>query len=208
MKDAMMSKSATQQASKTSDAPDPGVDFSADLSAWMDGELSGARARLAYRGMMADESRRAQWARYHLIGDALRGSLPEPALADLSQSVMAHLEEAPTRPATLSRLMRNPRLWGLAASLVLASVIAVNPWHRQEGGQAGPQMAQAELAAVDPAPVASASNATEGELAAARLEPYLRNHNQALADAGEGARMLPYLSMAEYTAEPVAASSP
>jgi len=31
---------------------------------------------------------------------------------------------------------------------------------------------------------------------------------QALADAGEGARMLPYLSMAEYTVDPGAASSP
>lgn len=182
--------------------------FSTDLSAWMDGELSGARARLAYRGMMADESRRAQWARYHLIGDALRGSLPDHGLVDISAAVMARLDDIPAQATTGSRLMRNPRLWGLAASLMLAAIIVANPWHQQEGRQGAVQVAQQESLPGNGASSSSGKSDVGEDDAQARLESYLRNHSQALADAGEGARMLPYLSMAEYTVDPGAASSP
>ncbi len=189
-------------------AGDRHADFSADLSAWMDGELSGARARLAYRGMMADESRRAQWARYHLIGDALRGGLPDHGLVDISAAVMARLDDIPAQVTTGSRLMRNPRLWGLAASLMLAAIIVTNPWHQREYRQGAVQVAQVESIPSDVASVSVAANEAGEDDAQARLESYLRNHSQALADAGEGARMLPYLSMAEYTVDPGAASSP
>lgn len=181
--------------------------FSADLSAWMDGELSTARARLAYRGMMADESRRAQWARYHLIGDALRGSLPDHGLVDISAAVMARLDDIPAQATTGSRLMRNPRLWGLAASLMLAAIIVANPW-QQQGRQGAVQVAQQESVPGNGASSSSGKSDVGEDDAQARLESYLRNHSQALADAGEGARMLPYLSMAEYTVDPGAASSP
>lgn len=181
--------------------------FSADLSAWMDGELSAARARLAYRGMMADESRRAQWARYHLIGDALRGSLPDHGLVDISAAVMARLDDIPAQATTGSRLMRNPRLWGLAASLMLAAIIVANPW-QQQGRQGAVQVAQQESVPGNGASSSSGKSDVGEDDAQARLESYLRNHSQALADAGEGARMLPYLSMAEYTVDPGAASSP
>jgi len=181
--------------------------FSADLSAWMDGELSTARARLAYRGMMADESRRAQWARYHLIGDALRGSLPDHGLVDISAVVMARLDDIPAQATTGSRLMRNPRLWGLAASLMLAAIIVANPW-QQQGRQGAVQVAQQESVPGNGASSSSGKSDVGEDDAQARLESYLRNHSQALADAGEGARMLPYLSMAEYTVDPGAASSP
>lgn len=184
------------------------ADFSADLSAWMDGELSGARARLAYRGMMADESRRAQWARYHLIGDALRDSLPDHGLVDISAAVMARLDDIPAQASTGSRLMRNPRLWGLAASLMLAAIIVANPWHQQEGRQGAVQVAQQASVPGNGASSSSGKSDVAEDDAQARLESYLRNHSQALADAGEGARMLPYLSMAEYTIDPGAASSP
>lgn len=184
------------------------ADFSADLSAWMDGELSGARARLAYRGMMADESRRAQWARYHLIGDALRDSLPDHGLVDISAAVMARLDDIPAQASTGSRLMRNPRLWGLAASLMLAAIIVTNPWHQREYGQGAVQVAQQESVPGNGASSSSGKSDVGEDDAQARLESYLRNHSQALADAGEGARMLPYLSMAEYTIDPGAASSP
>lgn len=191
------------------EAADSSAGFSADLSVWMDGELSGARARLVYRGMMADKSRRAQWARYHLIGDALRGSLPDHTVMDISAAVMARLEDVPVQAAVGPRLMRNPRLWGLAASLILAAIIVANPWHpAQEGQQDTAQFAQTETAPSNGVSASPGTGDADEDLAQARLEAYLRNHSQALVDAGEGARMLPYLSMAEYTVDPVAASSP
>jgi len=204
MKDGMMSESLQRP---PLEAEGSSAGFSADLSAWMDGELSAARARLAYRGMMADESRRAQWARYHLIGDALRGSLPDHGLVDISAAVMARLDDIPAQATTGSRLMRNPRLWGLAASLMLAAIIVANPW-QQQGRQGAVQVAQQESVPGNGASSSSGKSDEGEDDAQARLESYLRNHSQALADAGEGARMLPYLSMAEYTVDPGAASSP
>ena len=185
-----------------------GVDFSADLSAWMDGELSGSRARLMYRGMMADESRRAQWARYHLIGDALRGSLPDHGLVDISAAVMARLDDRPAQPTTGSRLMRNPRVWGLAASLMLAAIIIANPWYQREDQQGAVQLAQNEPMPNNATSLSTDADGAGEDYAQARLEFYLRNHSQALADAGEDMRMFPYLGMAEYTADPVVASRP
>jgi negative regulator of sigma E activity len=205
MKDGMMNESLQRP---PPEAADSSAGFSADLSAWMDGELSGARARLTYRGMMADESRRAQWARYHLIGDALRGSLPDHGLVDISAAVMARLDDIPAQATTSSRLMRNPRVWGLAASLMLAVIIVANPWYEQEGRQGAAQLAQNESVPGNGASSGSGKSDVGEDDAQARLESYLRNHSQALADAGESARMLPYLSMAEYSIDPGAASSP
>jgi hypothetical protein len=205
MKDAKMSESLQRQ---PREATDSSASFSADLSAWMDGELSGARARLACRGMMADESRRAQWTRYHLIGDALRGSLPDHGMVDISAAVMARLDDIPAQATTGSRLVRNPRLWGLAASLMLAAVIVANPWYEQEGRQGAVQIAQKESVSGNGTSSISDKSDVGEDDAQARLESYLHNHSQALADAGESARMLPYLSMAEYTIDPEAASSP
>lgn len=185
--------------------------FSADLSAWMDGELPPARAQLVYRGIGVDASRREQWSRYHLIGDALRGSLPEQGLKDISAAVMACLDDSPAQPATAFRIIRAPHLWGLAASLMLAAVIIANPWSTQDPQRDAVQVAQAETAASDnPVPTsAEEGDADEQDdaVAQALLESYLRNHSQALVDAGEGARMLPYLSMAEYAIDPVTAAN-
>ena len=63
------------------------------LSALMDGDLS-AVAVLDELGM--DPALQGIWARYHLIGDAMRSELPANLQLDLSDSIMLALEDEPT----------------------------------------------------------------------------------------------------------------
>lgn len=203
MNEKMMTGSLKRRATEESDLT---VDFAADISAWMDGELAGGRSRLVCRGVLANESCRAQWSRYHLIGDALRDNLPADVMVDIAREVRVRLDEdAPASRRTLPAIMRKPRMWGLAASLVFASVVVVGSWSRQEPAPAGMQLAGTETAGLVSA---SSTDAVEEDIAQAELDDYFRNHNQVLADTGEAGRMLPYLNVAEFTVEPVAASGP
>lgn len=185
---------------------DTGTDFAADLSAWMDGELTGGRARLVAQGMAADAARRMQWGRYHLIGDVLRDNVPASGIVDLSAAVRAAIDEdEPHVRLPRAPFANHPRAWGLAASLVLASVILVNSWQRP-GSPNVEVAARADTTA--PVVVATAAEAEPDRADMAELDQYLRNHTLALVDTGEPARMLPYLSMAESTVEPVSVTAP
>ncbi|HXF08301.1 MAG TPA: sigma-E factor negative regulatory protein [Candidatus Acidoferrales bacterium] len=200
----------TTQSGSTSQPFGQSVDrvdeFAADMSAWMDGELSGARARLVAQGMAADAAKRSQWGRYHLIGDVLRDNLPASGIVDISSAVRAEIEkdELAIRTARVP-FGSHPRIWGLAASLVLASVVLFNSWQR-------PGSSTANIAtgsdATTPVVVATAADAGDDLADTIELDQYLRNHTLALVDTGEPARMLPYLSMAESAVEPVSAAAP
>jgi len=63
------------------------------LSALMDGDLNDVEV-LGELGM--DPALQDTWSRYHLIGDAMRGDLPVNLQLDLSDSIMAALEDEPT----------------------------------------------------------------------------------------------------------------
>ena len=63
------------------------------ISALMDGELSDAEV---LNELEMDSDLQDTWGRYHLIGDAMRGDLPVNLQLDLSDSIMAALEDEPT----------------------------------------------------------------------------------------------------------------
>ncbi|HHQ4775582.1 TPA: sigma-E factor negative regulatory protein [Aeromonas veronii] len=63
------------------------------ISALMDGDLSDAEV---LNELEMDSDLQATWGRYHLIGDAMRGDLPVNLQLDLSDSIMAALEDEPT----------------------------------------------------------------------------------------------------------------
>ena len=48
-----------------------------NLSAFVDGELPGGMERSLLAGLGDDDALRDQWHRYHLIGETLRGGLPD-----------------------------------------------------------------------------------------------------------------------------------
>ena len=63
------------------------------ISALMDGDLIDAEV---LNELEMDSDLQATWGRYHLIGDAMRGDLPVNLQLDLSDSIMAALEDEPT----------------------------------------------------------------------------------------------------------------
>ena len=63
------------------------------ISALMDGDLSDAEV---LNELEMDSDLQDTWGRYHLIGDAMRGDLPVNLQLDLSDSIMAALEDEPT----------------------------------------------------------------------------------------------------------------
>ncbi|HHQ4552275.1 transcriptional regulator [Aeromonas allosaccharophila] len=63
------------------------------ISALMDGDLIDAEV---LNELEMDSDLQDTWGRYHLIGDAMRGDLPVNLQLDLSDSIMAALEDEPT----------------------------------------------------------------------------------------------------------------
>ncbi len=63
------------------------------ISALMDGDLSDAEV---LNELEMDSDLQDTWGRYHLIGDAMRGDLPVNLQLDLSDCIMAALEDEPT----------------------------------------------------------------------------------------------------------------
>src|SRR5580704_5984985 len=93
------------------------------LSAMFDGELPAAECELLSRRLDRDESLRARWSRYALIGAAMRSEPVATARTGFAQRVSAAIESgSPPRQPTASRrrLRRGNLLWSgaLAATLV------------------------------------------------------------------------------------------
>ena len=107
------------------------------LSALMDGDLS-AVAVLDELGM--DPALQGTWARYHLIGDAMRGDLPVNLQLDLSDSIMLALEDEPTILAPKPMDTKSP----IPRSQTGAKVV---PLFRRVGQQVGQYAIAASVAA-------------------------------------------------------------
>ena len=61
------------------------------VSAAVDGELD----EQTLAELAADADSHEQWRDYHMIGDAMRGELPQAVSIDLSDSIMAAIDEEP-----------------------------------------------------------------------------------------------------------------
>ena len=130
------------------------------ISALMDGDLSDAEV-LNELGM--DPDLQDTWGRYHLIGDAMRGDLPVNLQLDLSDSIMAALEDEPTilapkpvetapvlQPAVapvktdsnvvplFRRVGQQLGQYAIAASVAAAVIFGVQQYQGQDGVPANP----------------------------------------------------------------------
>jgi hypothetical protein len=92
------------------------------LSAMFDGELAAAECELLSRRLDRDETLRARWSRYALIGAAMRSEPVATARSGFAQRVSAAIESGslPQPTASRRRLRRGNVLWSgaLAATLV------------------------------------------------------------------------------------------
>ena len=111
------------------------------ISALMDGDLSDAEV-LNELGM--DSDLQDTWGRYHLIGDAMRGDLPVNLQLDLSDSIMAALEDEPTILAP-KPVETAPVLQPVVASVKTDSNVV--PLFRRVGQQLGQYAIAASVAA-------------------------------------------------------------
>ncbi|WP_421269294.1 RseA family anti-sigma factor [Aeromonas veronii] len=130
------------------------------ISALMDGDLSDAEV---LNELEMDSDLQDTWGRYHLIGDAMRGDLPVSLQLDLSDSIMAALEDEPTilapkpvetapvlQPAVapvktdanvvplFRRVGQQLGQYAIAASVAAAVIFGVQQYQGQDGVPANP----------------------------------------------------------------------
>ncbi|THJ44583.1 sigma-E factor negative regulatory protein [Aeromonas veronii] len=130
------------------------------ISALMDGDLSDAEV---LNELEMDSDLQDTWSRYHLIGDAMRGDLPVNLQLDLSDSIMAALEDEPTilapkpvetapvlQPAVapvktdsnvvplFRRVGQQLGQYAIAASVAAAVIFGVQQYQGQDGVPANP----------------------------------------------------------------------
>ena len=130
------------------------------ISALMDGDLSDAEV---LNELEMDSDLQDTWGRYHLIGDAMRGDLPVNLQLDLSDSIMAALEDEPTilapKPVEMApvlqpavapvktdanvvplfrRVGQQLGQYAIAASVAAAVIFGVQQYQGQDGVQANP----------------------------------------------------------------------
>jgi sigma-E factor negative regulatory protein RseA len=85
------------------------------LSAFLDGELSEAEARRMLRRLGDEDEARERFSEYARIGDLMRGHQHD--IPDLTDRVMAALEQEPTLLAPVKKPVdRRPLLWLAAAA--------------------------------------------------------------------------------------------
>ena len=191
------------------------------LSAFVDGELRGPEGDRIVDALYEDPELRRTWERFHLIGDAMRGTGPVAGADTVAREVGAALAgESVVRLKPRARRSRLHPLSGLAIAAAIAT-IAVLGLHHLDGGGVQPRpvadASRAESAGAGPAPaaadrsevrVASVAESPTGGAASrlqwsgvapdgeARLNAYLVSHNEY---AGDGVRgVLPYVRIVGY----------
>lgn len=176
------------------------------LSSLVDDEMLPDEIGGEIHRLCQSDDRRECWARYHLIGDAMRretGPLFNPGLA---QAISRRLQDEPVvlAPAALKRpaSSRRKTLTGLAvaASLTAVAVVLAPQLISPEGGQTQPAVA------VQPAPESKtyfvAQDGTRWELlkkpaVESRLNAYLVNH-QERSPSSNIKGIMPYATFVSY----------
>ncbi|MFT4256813.1 MAG: RseA family anti-sigma factor [Pseudoxanthomonas sp.] len=151
------------------------------LSALMDGDLAPDQARFLLRRLQHDEELNAQWERWQLLADVLRGQALAPApagfAARVGEAIAAEAARGPrgqTHAPTRARggLLR----WGgaLAASFaVMALFVGRQQWSEDKDAE--------------PASAASATLAAASPMESQPVQPQPENSSVSLADAGAAA---------------------
>lgn len=147
-----------------------------NLSAWMDGELSGAQARQLPPQLKRDAELRADWDCYHLIGDTLR-DVHGP---DLCAGICARLDAEPTVLVPQRRSKADWLHWRplqMAASVAAAAFVG---WMALSGVQQdSPQIAAIPAAAVKQVAIPAGEGARDYLLAHQRYSPSSAMHGVA-----------------------------
>lgn len=165
------------------------------LSAWVDDELGEEERAFLYRRVCHDDALRDKWARYHLIGDALRGVAMIPVGDDFANVVIEAIDDEAPAVAAKSRRRAGVVVGSVAAAL---AVLAVSGVFMTQGDMAPTTAGTVAVADVSSEP--GNNNASLRQAHAAlerRLDAYLADHNALLARSGRSG-MMPFVQMADY----------
>jgi sigma-E factor negative regulatory protein RseA len=141
------------------------------LSAMFDGELPAAECELLSRRLDRDETLRARWSRYALIGAAMRSEPLATARSGFAQRVSAAIESGSSRQpeASRRRLRRGNLLWsGALAATLVAGVAGLGVSMLRDaalsGGTVMPLVtaAPARASAIAPTPTVASAGAVDG----------------------------------------------
>jgi len=180
------------------------------LSAFLDGEVSAQQLGGMVDAIADDDALRQRLARYHLIGDSLRGERVSPQTLNIAAAVRARIQDEPTilAPAAVPRPARSVWLRSAAGVAIAASVatlaLMVTPGLQQQPDVADQQLAAGPVVPPRPAAQPSFVARTDAQLPArpgvmpeARINRYLVDHNEYATNGGLSGFM-PYASFVSY----------
>lgn len=140
------------------------------LSALADGELPKGESELLLARLARDPQLRATWARYHAMGEALRGALPARYPRGLLEGVRAGLAAEPDHRR--ARDWRTPLIGAaLAAGVAMLAVFAMRVQFATPPGEIVPSSAGSGAA-----PTGEASLVGYDPALQARLNGYVARH--------------------------------
>ena len=185
-------------------------DINEQVSALLDNELSRSEARRVLDRLEGESTLLAQWDRYHLIGDIMRGEAVRFSAESVAGRVRETLENAPVDMAQdnlipISRARRFGRRWvkpasgaALAASVAILSVLAFPELTRYSTVSDAEIVSRPTIPDAAPYLVESRTrwkNLKEPKVES-KLNRYLIDHNE-FADPG-GMGMIPYTNFVSY----------
>lgn len=161
------------------------------LSALVDNELDELETRRLLTALAADETLRATWGRYHLIGAALRRESVAPV--SIAARVAARLGEAPsvTRPFT-----RIAGQLALAASVAAVALVGAQWWLGSQPSSTT-TVAQNTTQPVEYLRASGTRWNTQQPGAENTLNAFLVEHNEFAPTSGVGG-IFPYVRVVSY----------
>lgn len=92
------------------------------ISAFLDGELSGSESHFLLRQLGADKEGREQFDRYSLVGEVLRGSTPPVMDLGLTDRIMAEIAADPASNMAPVAVPSDPVVLPIGAGLVASGI--------------------------------------------------------------------------------------
>lgn len=150
------------------------------LSALVDNETDAFETRRLIDELIRSEDDRAQWARYHLIGDSLRGGMRQVAPANFLDGVRQGISDEEPFALAEPETARSPWLRPVAGLGVAATVAVVTLLGFQMMATQGLDDGSSVSTTVQVAPVAEPSTTEIAETPDPRFARYLENHAELL----------------------------
>ena len=167
------------------------------LSALVDDELSAAETARALAALAADPARRETWARYQLIGTAIRRGVPDVVDPGLAARVQAAIGDSlpdagdglpDPASAAAGRSGWKRAVGGVAMAASVAAVALFGMRYlavtEEEGAAVAARVAPAPLLQAQPATMTEAETPGSATLDQERLNAYLIRHNEFAASGG------------------------